>query len=165
MLSKNQTATTNVGLKDFIMSILKYNTIQKFSCSLARSKLPKSGSEGYTSSEVLVTSQCDLFSFTGIIAGVGVSVSSVSSETVRLNPSFYNNPPRAIPTLSADFKQPLHLLHMIGVKDPSDQCLIAIKQINTKSNRLLCILASTCVITLSSSHAIVVSTASCLFSL
>lgn len=150
-------------LLTFIHQNLKYSTITKFAGSIASSKLPRSGVQGYDSSEILISTQCDMESFVAITrtaSSVTVSRSLdvqsapattfTGSPSTRFNPSknAFHNPSRATSSLSVDFKCLSELLLFTQIRDTTDHRTIGIKECKGKNTHLLRLLGSSCTVSI-----------------
>lgn len=153
-------------LTTFIRQNLKYSTIMRFAGSLARSKLPRSGVQGYDSSEVVISAPCDMDSFVAITRTAGSVSTSDSSRihspspstvnnslSVRFNPSkhAFLQPSRATSSLSVDFTRLSELLRFTQIRDNQDHSTIGVKECKGKTGHLLRLLGSSCRVTIEGS--------------
>lgn len=163
MITNGMTHHSNTSLLTFIRHNLKYATIMKFTGSLASSKLPRSGVQGYDSSEVAVSTLCDMDSFIAItqtttLLGTGASSSIHSqappilseSPTVRFNPSrrAFLQPSRATSSISVDLTRLSEILWLTQIRDTQDHSTIGVKECNGKTSHLLRLLGSSCTVTI-----------------
>lgn len=163
MIDPSTTHNSNNSLLTFIRHNLKYGTIMKFTGSLASSKLPRSGVQGYDSSEVIISTQCDMDSFiviaqsTSLVSsGASSSIQSPSASTlsglssVRFNPSIgaFLQPSRATASISVDFTRLSEILRFTQIRDIQDHCTIGVKECKGKTSHLLRLLGSSCTVTI-----------------
>ncbi len=152
------TSTMNNGsnrsaLVDFISFNMKHSIVHKFSSQLPSRKYRRTGLEGYDSSDVIISTTCDLESFIQLVSTLDAKDECRKAHAMRFNPnreSFYD-PSRATESLSVDFNNLKNLLTHLQLRDSADHQRIGVKRVSGKSGHLLRMLGTSCVLSLGSS--------------
>lgn len=137
---------------EFIQNTIKYDTVQKFTTPLCRTRLQNSGLEGFKCSEVIVNSKSDLTSFLHLMEPLLRSAQQDSGRKLRFNPSLqsFRSQSRATQLLSVDFSTLRDLLQWISIHDPRDIQTISVKCTTRKNDSLLRILGTSALISIPS---------------
>ena len=133
---------------NFVQQNIKYDTVQKFSAPLSRTRLQSSGLEGFNSSEIIVTTKCDLQTFVSMFEPLMNTPESADQSLYHFNPSksAFSNQSRATQLLSVDFMSVGDLLKWMSIRDAADLHTMSVKSTVRKNDALLRLLGTSTVI-------------------
>ena len=118
------------SLADFVKNTLKYNTLQKFSVAVPRSKFHTTGLEGFNNSDIMVTAACDMRTFTDIIRPLQTDTTAKCGQDFAYTPSsdYFVSPSRATQELVVDFRNLHHFSNWIGIRDHADKLSMGVRR-------------------------------------
>lgn len=142
----NSSATSK--LKDFIFTNLRFRSLAKFSQPLLKSRFFNSGVEGFQSSDICVSTSCDLHTFLELVSTLRFPSLDSTTSHVRLSPSpqAFEVPSRATSSLSIDFGHINQFLGWLLINDNFDRQAIKVKSARRMKNSMLRILGTSCVV-------------------
>lgn len=136
-------------LPEFVLNTIKYDSLQRFSTPLPRSRFQNSGLEGFQGQEITVAVKSDLETFKNLTRSLHqTSNSETSSSSVRFLPNFavFENPSRASNNLSVDFEYLSDLLYWMGVMEITDHRTFGWKSTSQKHGAMLRVVGTSCVL-------------------
>ena len=131
-----------------MLNNLRFETLHKFTHSLARSRYHNSGTEGFERSEILVCTKCDLTTFIRLVDPLLLAATNETSDKMRFNPSHsaFRDPSRATGTLSIDFADLTPMLKWLRVQDGADQMQMKTKRSVRAQVAMLRVLGTSCLL-------------------